>query len=80
MSRPALKDDKERYLTYSITVCAATKEQGIEEEVVTEKMPKFIDGGPERACEFVVDASVVICERGVHEGLMQVAFPQDGSV
>uniref|UniRef100_H3HA67 Reverse transcriptase domain-containing protein n=1 Tax=Phytophthora ramorum TaxID=164328 RepID=H3HA67_PHYRM len=53
MSRPALKDDKERYLTYSITVRAANKEQGIEEEVVTKKMPKFIDGGPKDFLEWV---------------------------
>ncbi|KAJ8552380.1 hypothetical protein ON010_g10166 [Phytophthora cinnamomi] len=53
MSRPALKDDKERYLTYSITVRAANKEQGIEEEVVTKKMPKFLDGGPMNFLEWV---------------------------
>ncbi|KAE8988479.1 hypothetical protein PR001_g22029, partial [Phytophthora rubi] len=53
MSRPALKDDKERYLTYSITVRAANKEQGIEEEVVTKKIPKFIDGGPKDFLEWV---------------------------
>uniref|UniRef100_H3GLP3 Uncharacterized protein n=1 Tax=Phytophthora ramorum TaxID=164328 RepID=H3GLP3_PHYRM len=42
----AKKDDKGRYLTYSITVRAANKEEGIEEEVVTKNMPKFIDGDP----------------------------------
>ncbi|KAE9354984.1 hypothetical protein PR003_g3062 [Phytophthora rubi] len=40
------KDDKELYLTYSIVVRHADKEMGIEEEIVTKKMPKFIDGGP----------------------------------
>ncbi|KAJ8566165.1 hypothetical protein ON010_g6960 [Phytophthora cinnamomi] len=38
--------NKERYLTYSITVRAANKEKGIEEEVVTKKMANFINGGP----------------------------------
>ncbi|KAE8887933.1 hypothetical protein PF005_g3133 [Phytophthora fragariae] len=45
MSRPVLKDAKAHYITYSITIRAANKEQGIEKEVVTTKMPKFIDGG-----------------------------------
>lgn len=39
MSRPVLKDDKEHYRTYLITVRAANKEPGIEEEVVTTRIP-----------------------------------------
>ncbi|KAG6623058.1 Pol Polyprotein [Phytophthora cinnamomi] len=53
MSRSTHKDDKERYLTYSITVRAANKDKGIEEEVVTKKMPKFIDGGPKDFLDWV---------------------------
>ncbi|KAG6616161.1 Retrotransposable element [Phytophthora cinnamomi] len=55
MSRPALKPkvNKERYLTYSIVVRAADKEKGIEEEVVTKKMAKFIDGEPKDFLEWV---------------------------
>ncbi|EGZ16505.1 hypothetical protein PHYSODRAFT_330575 [Phytophthora sojae] len=52
MSGSTNKDDKERYLTYSITVRAANKEKGIEEEVVTKKMAKFIDGGPKDFLEW----------------------------
>ncbi|KAE9035948.1 hypothetical protein PR002_g7316 [Phytophthora rubi] len=47
------KDDKELYLTYSIVVRHADKEMGIEEEIVTKKMPKFIDGGPKDFLEDV---------------------------
>ncbi|KAE8908525.1 hypothetical protein PF005_g16556 [Phytophthora fragariae] len=46
LSGSTKKNDNERYLTYSITVRAANKEKDIEEEVVTKKMAKFIDGGP----------------------------------
>ncbi|GMF31404.1 unnamed protein product [Phytophthora fragariaefolia] len=46
MSGSTKKDDKERYLTDSIAVRAANRDKGIEEEVVTKKMAKFIDGGP----------------------------------
>lgn len=46
MSRSTEKDDKERYLTCSITVRAADKAKEIKEEVVTKKMPKFNEGGP----------------------------------
>ncbi|GMF29537.1 unnamed protein product [Phytophthora lilii] len=53
MSRSTKKDDKERYLTYSITVRAADKAKEIEEEVVTKTMPKFIDGGPQDFLEWV---------------------------
>lgn len=55
MSRLASKpkDDKERYVTYSIVVRAANKDKGIEEEVVTKKMTKFIDGGPKDFLEWV---------------------------
>ncbi|GMF29928.1 unnamed protein product [Phytophthora lilii] len=53
MSRSTKKDDKERYLAYSITVRAADKAKEIEEEVVTKKMPKFIDGGPQDFLEWV---------------------------
>ncbi|KAE9071175.1 hypothetical protein PF010_g25979 [Phytophthora fragariae] len=45
-SRSTEKDDKERYLTYSITVRAADKAKEIKEEVVTKKMPNFNEGGP----------------------------------
>jgi hypothetical protein len=47
------KDDKELYLTYSIVVRHADKEKGVEEEIVTKKMPKFIDGGPKDFLEWV---------------------------
>ncbi|KAE9350615.1 hypothetical protein PF008_g6341 [Phytophthora fragariae] len=47
------KDDKELYLTYSIVVRHADKEMGIEEVIVTKKMPKFIDGGPKDFLEWV---------------------------
>ncbi|GMF26417.1 unnamed protein product [Phytophthora lilii] len=53
MSRSTKQDDKERYLTYSITVRAADKAKDIEEEVVTKTMPKFIDGGPQDFLEWV---------------------------
>ncbi|KAJ8576508.1 hypothetical protein ON010_g2704 [Phytophthora cinnamomi] len=52
MSGSAKKDHKERYNTYSITGRAANKEKGIEEEVVTKKMAKFIDGGPKDFLEW----------------------------
>ncbi|GMF18061.1 unnamed protein product [Phytophthora lilii] len=52
MSRSTKKDYKERYLT-TITVRAADKVKEIEEEVVTKKMPKFIDGGPQDFLEWV---------------------------
>ncbi|OWZ12838.1 hypothetical protein PHMEG_00013936 [Phytophthora megakarya] len=53
MSSTAQKDDKERYLTYSITVRESNKEKEIEEEVVTKKIPKLIDGGPKAFLEWV---------------------------
>lgn len=52
MSRPAEKDDKERYLTYSITIRAANAELGLAAEVVTKKMPKFADGSPKDFLEW----------------------------
>ncbi|KAE8902387.1 hypothetical protein PF003_g13426 [Phytophthora fragariae] len=47
------KDDKQLYLTYSIVVRHADKKKGNEEEIVTKKMPKFIDGGPKDFLEWV---------------------------
>lgn len=47
------KDDKELYLTYSIVVRPADREHGVEEDIVTKKMPKFIDGGPKDFLEWV---------------------------
>ncbi|KAG3093159.1 hypothetical protein PI124_g16466 [Phytophthora idaei] len=47
MSSLTKKDDKKRHLAYSTTVSATSKEKKMEEEVVTKKMPKCIDGGPQ---------------------------------
>ncbi|ETP50607.1 hypothetical protein F442_04125, partial [Phytophthora nicotianae P10297] len=53
MSRSTTKDDKERYLTYSITVRPASQETGVQEEVVTKKMATFIEGGSKDFLDWV---------------------------
>lgn len=53
MSDSTKKGDKERCLTYSITVRPDNKEKDTTEEVVAEKMPMFNGGGPKDFLEWV---------------------------
>ncbi|EGZ29186.1 hypothetical protein PHYSODRAFT_246297 [Phytophthora sojae] len=53
MNRSKDKDDKERYLTYSITVKHGDMDKGTQDGVVTKKMPKFTDGGTKEFLEWV---------------------------
>ncbi|KAJ8566722.1 hypothetical protein ON010_g6402 [Phytophthora cinnamomi] len=84
MSRPALKpkDDKERYLTYSIVVRAADKEQGIEEEVAA-----FSDDDvrvDEEYTAAIRKASVVVLpvdyNEKLQEDLWEIRKPRDESL
>ncbi|POM78688.1 Retrotransposable element [Phytophthora palmivora] len=53
MNVTSSKDAKKRYLTYSIVVRPANAANGTQEETVTKKMAKFIDGGPKDFLEWV---------------------------